>query len=243
MSSSRLPASLTSLYRLCLRASSASVLHHRVASANLRRLLRSTFDAAADVTRQLEKSPSNTDDQAQSKAWLDTFERRMDNTLSLLYTSSQSRGLPHKLTRNLSFLVLGEHQRLIKRHPQKAWDPQIHPASPPKQPDPRKEEKKKRLEDFVNNAWAPLSQEEAKIQVIILDWLFLALRICPAGAHLVAKNSAILLVPASSGASRDPVSSLCDSAQPKVISKRYRFHHWMLGSRTPVRDFCAKAVS
>jgi len=158
MSKSKLPASLTSVYRLCLRASSASVLHHRVAAANLRRLLRPTFDAAANVTKQLQNGPSNTDEQAQLKAWLNTWEERMDTTLSLLYTSSQSRGLPHKLTRNLSFLVLSEHQRLIKHHPQKAWEPQIHAASTPKPPDLRKEEREKRLEDFVSNAWAPLSQ-------------------------------------------------------------------------------------
>ncbi|KAF8058747.1 hypothetical protein FPV67DRAFT_516028 [Lyophyllum atratum] len=159
MSTSRLPQSFTSLYRLCLRASSASVLHHRVASANLRRLLRPAFDAAADVTKRLQDAPQNPVEQAELKAWLNTWERRMDNTLALLYTSSQSRGLSHKLTRNLGFLVLAEHQRLVKHHPQKAWEPQIRsPHAPPKPLDPRKEERKKRLEEFVANAWAPISR-------------------------------------------------------------------------------------
>lgn len=83
----------------------------------------------------------------------------MDNTLALLYTSSQSRGLSHKITRNLSFLVLGEHQRLIACRTYKAWEPQI-PADPlkPLKPIDKKQQKKKELEAFVANAWAPLSQ-------------------------------------------------------------------------------------
>jgi len=151
-SASVLPGTLRSVYRLFLRASSASVLHHRVACANLRRLLRPTFDAAADVSRQIQVTPpQNVKHEAELRAWLDCWEKRMDNTLRLLYISSQSRGLPHKLIRNLGFLVLSEHQRLIKDHPKMTWQPTkvVQRAT---------EEKRRKFEEFVENAWAPLSQ-------------------------------------------------------------------------------------
>ncbi|KAH0588626.1 hypothetical protein J132_01613 [Termitomyces sp. J132] len=155
-----LPASFKSLYRLSLRAASASVLHHKVATANLRRLLRPTFDAAARVIRELQNGCHSSPGQERLKIWLNTWEKRMDNTLALLYISSQSRGLPHEITRNLSFLVLGEHQRLVTRPNQRAWEPQIpaDPLKPLKPLDPKKQEKKKQLEAFVTNTWAPLSQ-------------------------------------------------------------------------------------
>ncbi|RDB24877.1 hypothetical protein Hypma_007432 [Hypsizygus marmoreus] len=159
MATKRLPASFTGLYRLFLRTCSASVLHHRVGTRNLRRLWRPTFDVAANVTRQLENNSQNNLEQAQLEEWLHKWEQRIDGTLALLYNSSQSRGLPHKLTRNLGLLVTREQLRLNDPRPMRAWEPQIRTSpSPPKQRDTRKEEKQKAREAFEASAWAPLSQ-------------------------------------------------------------------------------------
>ncbi|KAJ7579008.1 hypothetical protein C8J56DRAFT_796553 [Mycena floridula] len=105
---SSLPPTFTSLYRLLLRTASASVLHHQAAKINLRRLYRPTFEDAAQVVRRLEQKPGD----PVLENWLKLWNERMDNTLALLYTSSQSRGLPHRLTRNLSLLSWGEYHRL-----------------------------------------------------------------------------------------------------------------------------------
>lgn len=50
----------------------------------------------------------------------------MDNTLSLLYTSSQSRGLPHKITKNLSYLV-SSYGELLSRERYEVWNPNLPP--------------------------------------------------------------------------------------------------------------------
>ncbi|KAG6825336.1 hypothetical protein H0H92_004036 [Tricholoma furcatifolium] len=126
-----------------------TVFHHKVATANLRRLLRPSFDAAVKVTKELQLTPQH------SSEWK---VEAMDNTLALLYTSSQSRGLPHKITRNFGFLLLGEHQRLVPRRSTKTWESQIptDPSKPLKPLDSQKHRKKQDFEAFVSNAWAPL---------------------------------------------------------------------------------------
>ena len=119
-----LPPSFTSVYRLFLRATSSSVLNHRSSTRRLRRLWRPTFSQAADVIRRLQ-SLSNTDKDAHVLTdWLKVWQERgssfdiawsrrpthrvstVDNTLSILSNSSYTRGIPHKLTRNLASLYL-----------------------------------------------------------------------------------------------------------------------------------------
>lgn len=50
----------------------------------------------------------------------------MDHTLSLLYVSANSRGLPHQLTRNLSQIIFAEYQRLTWRT-YYAWNARLTP--------------------------------------------------------------------------------------------------------------------
>ena len=119
----QLPSELRSLYRLVLKASSASVLHARPATPRLRVTWRPTFETAAQMAQKVQHSPSTDDGAraaAQAQEWLNKWEKRststnafmqsicsltrraatVDNTLSLLYSSAISHGLPHKLTRN-----------------------------------------------------------------------------------------------------------------------------------------------
>ena len=79
----------------------------------------------------------------------------VDNTLAMLYNSSQSRGLSHQLTRNLGYLVYAERQR-VKAFRLPVWDPQkpgelVKLAS-------RKLAAKQKHEQLVAKAWGPLSQ-------------------------------------------------------------------------------------
>ncbi|TFK45018.1 hypothetical protein BDQ12DRAFT_673958 [Crucibulum laeve] len=130
--SQRLPPAFTSLYRLFLRTSSASVLHHRKATRNLRTLYRPTFDAGAQVTKQLQNA-TDAISREKLERWLKIWNQRVDNTLMLLYTSCKSRGLPHQLTRNLGYMVLSERQQLSQAK-YKAWAPQLPPHSPEYEP-------------------------------------------------------------------------------------------------------------
>ncbi|KAF9646197.1 hypothetical protein BDM02DRAFT_3100298 [Thelephora ganbajun] len=129
----QLPPGLRSLYRLVLRTSSASVLHVRPATPRLRAMWRPTFDVAVRMTREVQHSPL-TDDEAraaaQAREWLNRWEKQMDNTLSLLYNSAISRGLAHKLTRNLHAL---SHRRKDWLHsayerPGAPWKPTGEPV-------------------------------------------------------------------------------------------------------------------
>lgn len=52
----------------------------------------------------------------------------VDNTLRFHYTSSQSRGLSHQVTRNLALLIGAERQRLSLPLPR--WNPTLPPDSP-----------------------------------------------------------------------------------------------------------------
>ncbi|TRM68914.1 hypothetical protein BD626DRAFT_2917 [Schizophyllum amplum] len=113
-----LPSSFKSLYRLTLRTASASVLHHRHATRYLRQLYRPAFeDAIAVITRIQQKpdDPRTKQDIARLRDWYIEWGRRVDNALALMYQSSTSRGLPHKLTRNLGLLSFSERERLNQR--------------------------------------------------------------------------------------------------------------------------------
>ncbi|KAL0955657.1 hypothetical protein HGRIS_001884 [Hohenbuehelia grisea] len=149
-----LPSALTSLYRLFLRTASTSVLHHRGATRNLRKLWRPTFVSAVQVIRQLEQAELGAARRAELEKWYATWDQRMDNTLALLCSSSLSRGLPHRLTRNLALLILGQHQRLSAQ-PVLRWKPELIgvPTTISK-----KEEKQARWDEWDENAWAALGE-------------------------------------------------------------------------------------
>ncbi|KAK2464947.1 hypothetical protein APHAL10511_003023 [Amanita phalloides] len=154
----QLAPELKSLYRLFLRTVSAAVLHHPQARRNLRRLWRPVFEAGAHVTNQYNDSRTNASQRILQGEWLKQWEKRMDNTLALLYNASQSRGLPHNLIRNLGYLVYSEQQR-IRTYKLKAWDPHKPKALVNASERAKgKLEKERRYRELVANAWAPLSQ-------------------------------------------------------------------------------------
>jgi hypothetical protein len=122
----RLPPSFTSLYRLFLRASSASVLHQNAARKQLRRLFRPVFDAAARVVGDLQSNQLSRSERTRREHFLNIFQQRMDGTLSLLLNSAQYRGVPHRAIYNLNRLrkahtvwIYGKYYSGSKN----AWDP------------------------------------------------------------------------------------------------------------------------
>ncbi|THV06655.1 hypothetical protein K435DRAFT_644864 [Dendrothele bispora CBS 962.96] len=160
---SSLPPSFTSLYRLFLRSTSTAVLHHKLARRNLRNLWRPVFVDAAKVSKQLQDPATSLSTRNDLQAWLDVWQRRMDNVLALLYSSSVSRGLPHQVMRNLNLLVYTEHARAsYKRLP--VWKPQLAPdapeyrISPPSIKQMNKEERERRFKYFEDIARNTLGQ-------------------------------------------------------------------------------------
>ncbi|KAI0629710.1 hypothetical protein C8Q77DRAFT_303951 [Trametes polyzona] len=134
-----LPSTFRSLYRLFLRAASASVLAHPKATADLRKLWRPVFDNAAKTIRQLEGERLPNDRHDVLTHWYLRWEERMDNTISLLYSSAVSRGLSHRVTQNMHRMVqanatLREPARPLK----KPWRGQLPPDSPEYKPKPLK---------------------------------------------------------------------------------------------------------
>ncbi|KAF8661484.1 hypothetical protein AX16_001321 [Volvariella volvacea WC 439] len=176
----QLPQSFRSLYRLHLRTISAAVLHHRSARNNLRTLWRGKFDEAAGVYSRLvalsgsenqNEGPSTTRvererEREKCEKWLTEWNKRMDNTLSLLYTSSQSRGLPHKLTRNLHLLKFytNADAKMRQRQVRRQWNPHLPPDSSQYKPQPlsRKEQNKiertKRWMEFDDRVWKDVEE-------------------------------------------------------------------------------------
>lgn len=125
-----LPHSFTSLYRLFLRTASASVLHHRAATRNLRALWRPVFEGGANATKQLQQLEGDDVARQGLETFLKEWNVRMDNTLALLYNSSTSRGLAHQLTRNLSKVVQAEKKRVQDKEMQsRTWDAQSPPSA------------------------------------------------------------------------------------------------------------------
>ncbi|KAF8331459.1 uncharacterized protein EI90DRAFT_3057998 [Cantharellus anzutake] len=104
------PTRLRSLYRLTLRAISASVLNQPTATRNLRFLYRPIFE---DVVMKLAHSPS--------REWKDHWTHMTDETLELLYSSAVSKCLAHKAIRNMSWIVQGHLRSLYPRNLPK-WD-------------------------------------------------------------------------------------------------------------------------
>jgi hypothetical protein len=74
----RLPSTFTSLFRLFLRTTSATVLHHTAAKHSLRKLWRPSFTQAARVIRQLENVAMDASERDKLQIWLDSWERRSE---------------------------------------------------------------------------------------------------------------------------------------------------------------------
>jgi hypothetical protein len=121
------PQSLASLYRLFLRTTGASVLNYRPSTRNLRLLFRAHFDDAAAIVRKAYRAPGSRSDRTTDS--LREWNSRVDKTLTLLYNSSQYRGLPHRLTQNLSFFVHGVRRRRKDTSTRfgKIWQPNLDP--------------------------------------------------------------------------------------------------------------------
>ncbi|KAH9042815.1 hypothetical protein EDB85DRAFT_2227420 [Lactarius pseudohatsudake] len=152
----RLPPSFTSLYRLLLRTSSAAVLHHKAATRYVRTLWKPTFYEAGTVIHRLQVPTLATAEKAQLERWLCLWESSVDRTLSLLSTSAQSRGLAHKLTRNLAFLNFGfrRYQESIRSNSTRSWEPHQQEYKPPR--DARSSQIK--AEKFDSQCWGALEE-------------------------------------------------------------------------------------
>ncbi|KAH9833530.1 uncharacterized protein C8Q71DRAFT_773888 [Rhodofomes roseus] len=168
----RLPAEFTSLYRLVLRATAASVLNNGSATQQLRVLWRPGFDRAAEVLHRLQSTPLAESERTTLQRWYGAWEARMDKTLSFLSNSARSRGLPHRVTRNMSHLLwsyrfytskvsLWEHDSSRPR-----WKPNLpqnHDAYKPHglKPGTRLEDiqsRKARRADMNDEQWAALDE-------------------------------------------------------------------------------------
>ncbi|KAF7782775.1 hypothetical protein Agabi119p4_2151 [Agaricus bisporus var. burnettii] len=134
-----LPADFRSFYRLFRRACSASVLHRSAETVALRNLYRYTFRRAGLVYMRYKTESPDDEANVKRKAWLDSWNQRMDNTLSLLYNSSHTRGLPHQITKYLGHFIFV--QRFRHRHTKDqglTWNPQLPRDSPEYKPRPKK---------------------------------------------------------------------------------------------------------
>ena len=96
-----------------------------------------------------------------------TLACTVDSTLNILYSSSQSRGLPHKLTQNLSTL-LRHHLKWTTHHyyyaASSTWKPNLPASSPEYAPTPLTlrsknfAKKQERKAVFDKNAWGALGE-------------------------------------------------------------------------------------
>ncbi|KAF8504646.1 hypothetical protein F5888DRAFT_1799329 [Russula emetica] len=152
----RLPPSFTSSYRLFLRASSASVLHHRVATRYVRTLWKPTFREAAVVIHKLQSPTLGISEKEQLEKWRCLWELSIDRTLSLLVTSAQSRGLAHSLTRNLSILHFGfqKYQAKTRYGSTQTWNPHQREYKPAVQTRPTQIN----AENFDGQSWGALEE-------------------------------------------------------------------------------------
>ncbi|TDL22989.1 hypothetical protein BD410DRAFT_721915 [Rickenella mellea] len=164
----RLPAEFTSLYRIFLRGARVSVLNHGSRTRALRKLFRPTFEAAVGNMKRLDHlGPEQATERLELEAWLNTFNERVDKTLSLFHVSAISRGLPHKITKQLSYLSLTHTSGWAQRRhfPPRRWNPQLPPDSPeykpPKFPTIRvqnRERKAAQQHDIDDRGWSALSE-------------------------------------------------------------------------------------
>ncbi|TFK50810.1 hypothetical protein OE88DRAFT_1735559 [Heliocybe sulcata] len=168
-----LPPHFTSLYRICLRAVSAAVLHQSFATRKLRTLFKPSFREAAKVVRQVQDARAKGIDDAAVKTkekWLEDWNRRADNTLSLLLNSATSKGLPHKVTRNLALLEAQHRSWAEKRYYSSRgyWNPSL-PVDDQRYVDPSfavsfnllresKRDAMMRQQEIIDAAWGPLGE-------------------------------------------------------------------------------------
>ena len=75
-STTRLPADFTSLYRLFLRATGASVLNKGYPTQRLRRLWRPSFESAAQVVHRLQGALLQESERASLQRWYRMWEIR-----------------------------------------------------------------------------------------------------------------------------------------------------------------------
>ncbi|KIJ66064.1 hypothetical protein HYDPIDRAFT_87182 [Hydnomerulius pinastri MD-312] len=146
----QLPSSFKSLYRLVLRTTSASVLHHTTPRRSIRKLWRPVFDGAVQAIRNLQDHQLPQSERLRCEQSLDIFQRRMDNTLTLLSNSASSRGLSHQVVRNLN-LLRNAHVRWVRSsyYSQRwAWQPQLPPTAP----------------EYSSKSLIPKSNREATLQ-------------------------------------------------------------------------------
>ena len=80
----RLPPSFTSSYRLFLRASSASVLHHRAATRYVRILWKPTFREAAVVIHKLQNPTLGISEKEQLEKWRCLWELSSEFKVDIL---------------------------------------------------------------------------------------------------------------------------------------------------------------
>jgi len=151
-----LPPSFTSLYRLFLRTSSVSVLHHQVATHHIRTLWKPTFREAAVVIHKLQSPTLETPEKERLERWYCLWERSIHRTLSLLITSAQSRGLAHKVTRNLSFLHFSfqQYQERTRYAATGNWDPHQQEYKPVRSARPSQIQ----AERFDGQCWGALEE-------------------------------------------------------------------------------------
>ncbi|KAI0733718.1 hypothetical protein C8Q72DRAFT_810367, partial [Fomitopsis betulina] len=155
-STTRLPADFTSLYRLFLRATGASVLNKAYPTQRLRRLWRPSFESAARVVHRLQGASLEEGERGYLRKWYSVWETRMDGTLTILSISARTRGLPHRITRNLSHLA-STYDLYGSYNPDEplpvSWRPDLPPDSPqyaPRSIDPSSHHRpiKKRVHDI-----------------------------------------------------------------------------------------------
>ncbi len=84
MGAHKLPPSFTSLYRLFLRVSSASVLHHRAATRYVRTLWKPTFREAAVVIHELQSPTLGISEKEKLERWRSLWELSSESHVDIL---------------------------------------------------------------------------------------------------------------------------------------------------------------
>ncbi|KAL9712122.1 hypothetical protein Ac2012v2_005200 [Leucoagaricus gongylophorus] len=162
-----LPADFRSFYRLFRRTCSASVLQRNTQSTALRNLYRTTFRRAGLVYMRAKNSATKDGGMKEKQeAWLNVWNKRMDNTLFFLYNSSHTRGLAHQITKFLGHFIYQERRRHSEgKNRGLAWNGQLQPDSPQYKPPPpkknsqiAKQAKAKALSVLEEEALGPLRE-------------------------------------------------------------------------------------
>lgn len=175
-----LPAELTSLYRIFLRATSAAVLNNGPGTRGLRRVYRPTFEAAARAIQCAQDLESTSEEAQTVKLWLDEFDKRgksqicltisltpkrssANGTLELLHNAALSRGLPHRAILHLFHLSRSNHHWSSENqeYPIIAWSPQLRRDDPKYRPGwnmTSNQRKRKAEVDIASKAWNGLGE-------------------------------------------------------------------------------------